>query len=165
HPVVHVDLPRPGHADTPVAQFRLGLADAYSGIDLATLSVTADTPVAGRAAGAELADLFVDQGDGIWLANLSEPVNVAGDLHLTVRLDDHQGNRTEVVRRFSVTPVIPCPGDADGSMSVNIDDLNMVLERWLDAVTPGTDGDVTNDGIVDFDDLNRVLSHWGAICN
>ncbi|MCA9311157.1 MAG: hypothetical protein KDA21_08120 [Phycisphaerales bacterium] len=50
-----------------------------------------------------------------------------------------------------------CPGDADGDLQVNFDDLNLVLEHWN---TTDPAGDVTGDGVVDFNDLNEVLEWW-----
>lgn len=57
-----------------------------------------------------------------------------------------------------------CPGDANGDLFVDFDDLNAVLAAWNTAVAPGTMGDVTGDGFVDFDDLNEVLGAWGEGC-
>ena len=54
-----------------------------------------------------------------------------------------------------------CDGDANGSGTVDFDDLNLVLSNWG---TAGPAGDVNNSGFVDFDDLNLVLSNWGRLC-
>ena len=63
------------------------------------------------------------------------------------------------------TGVVPaCPGDANGDLTVNFDDLNIVLANWASAVVPGTNGDVTGDGFVNFDDLNLVLANWNQTC-
>ncbi|MCA9310863.1 MAG: hypothetical protein KDA21_06635 [Phycisphaerales bacterium] len=64
------------------------------------------------------------------------------------------------------TPVpTGCPGDADGNMTVDFDDLNEVLSNWN---TAGPAGDVFpfpgGDGMVNFDDLNEVLTNWGTSC-
>ena len=62
-------------------------------------------------------------------------------------------------------PPMDCEGDADGSNTVDFDDLNLVLGNWG---TAGPDGDVfpagTGDGAVNFDDLNLVLGNWGNTC-
>ncbi len=55
-----------------------------------------------------------------------------------------------------------CPGDADGDLTVDFDDLNIVLSNWA---TSGPEGDVDSSGTVDFDDLNEVLTNWNADCN
>ncbi|MCA9310864.1 MAG: S8 family serine peptidase, partial [Phycisphaerales bacterium] len=58
-----------------------------------------------------------------------------------------------------------CPGDANGDLMVDFDDLNEVLTDWGMTVPPGTGGDVTGNGTVDFDDLNTVLENWANNCN
>ena len=55
-PTRTVSLPRAGDNPDPLTLIRFGMADNYSGLDLPTLSVTSDLPIAGRPAGAELAD-------------------------------------------------------------------------------------------------------------
>lgn len=57
-----------------------------------------------------------------------------------------------------------CPGDASDNLTVDIDDLNIVLSSWASLVTPGSVGDIVCDGVIDIDDLNAVLSAWGATC-
>ena len=57
-----------------------------------------------------------------------------------------------------------CPGDTNGDGVVNVNDLNKVLSKWNQSVTPGTEGDVTGNGTVNVDDLNQVLAHWGEVC-
>ena len=54
-----------------------------------------------------------------------------------------------------------CPGDLDGSHSVGIDDLLLVLQAWG---TSEETADVTEDGIVDVSDLLVVIGAWGT-CN
>ena len=61
-PTLAVSLPRPGVNAAPLTMIRVGVADAYTGIDPTSLSITADIPLAGRAAGAELADMTQPAG-------------------------------------------------------------------------------------------------------
>jgi hypothetical protein len=56
--------------------------------------------VAGRAPGAELADLAADEGDGVWSLALSPPPPAGATSEVQVSVRDRQGNRTRVVRRF-----------------------------------------------------------------
>jgi hypothetical protein len=100
-PTVEVSLPRPGFNAAPVDELRIGLADANSGIDLATLSITADFPVESRGPGNELADLASETDDGIWSIPLSSPVPELAETHLFASVMDQQGNITRVDRRFS----------------------------------------------------------------
>ncbi len=78
----------------------------------------------------------------------------------------YPGWNIDDVRIYAVLPPTPlCPGDADGDLDVDFDDLNLVLSNWG---TAGPDGDVFpypgGDGAVDFNDLNEVLSHWNQSC-
>jgi len=57
----------------------------------------------------------------------------------------------------------PCPGDADGNNSVDLDDLNMVLTQFGQS-GDDLDGDVDGNGSVDLDDLNMVLTAFGQSC-
>lgn len=162
-PVVHVDAPRPGQADAPISELRIGLTDPGSGLDMSSLSVTTTASIMGRAPGAELADLFVHEGDSIWTAELTDPITSTATINLTVSIDDVQGNRNTIVRRFSVAPT-GCIADFDNDNIITISDLNVVLENWQDTVDPGTSGDASGDGLVDFTDLNRILTQWGETC-
>ena len=101
-PALDVSLPRPGVNPGPLALLRLGVADAHSGVDWPTLSITADFAVNGRAAGAELADLAQDAGDGIRTLALSPPIASRAGGTLRVAVADNQGNITRVARRFAV---------------------------------------------------------------
>ncbi len=103
-PTVEVSLPRPGYNPQPVAALRFGLADAYTGIDLATLSVKADFTVNGRPAGAELVDLAAEIGDGIYQIALGEALPPLSGRTFRVEVRDGQGNATRVDRKFSTVP-------------------------------------------------------------
>ena len=109
-PALAVSLPRPGVNDGPLSAIRFGAADADSGVNWATLSVTADFAVNGRAAGAQLADLAQTSGDGIRTLTLSTPLTSRGTSTLLVSVKDVQGNITRVARRFSVQGTVgPSP--------------------------------------------------------
>ncbi len=101
-PTVEVSLPRAGLNTSSLSQIRIGLADANTGVDMSTFSVTAGFAVAGRAAGAELADLAVAAGDGIYSIALPAPITAVSDALVHVEVADHQGNVTRVARSFSV---------------------------------------------------------------
>jgi hypothetical protein len=57
-----------------------------------------------------------------------------------------------------------CPqlGDANCDNIVNLDDLTLVINHWLQSTTVGTDGDVigSEDGFVNLDDLTLVINNW-----
>ncbi|MCG8458069.1 MAG: hypothetical protein MI919_17465, partial [Holophagales bacterium] len=117
-PTLTVSSPRPGLAAGPIEEIRLGIADANSGIDLPTLSITSDFPVAGRAPGAELADLAVEVGDGIYSIPLGAALGPLVEAHVRVEVFDRQGNVTRVDRRFAtVTEVLFADGFESGNLS------------------------------------------------
>ncbi len=117
-PTLHVSVPRLGFNPDPVFLLRVGVADANSGVDLATLSLTADLPVEGRPPGAELADLAVEQAPGVYAILLSQPLPELTAATLSAEVADHQGNVTRVARRFStVEALIFADGFESGDVS------------------------------------------------
>ena len=101
-PTLTVSVPRAGDNAAPLTRVVLGVADANSGLEPGSLSLVADVPLAGRAAGQDLADLLVPLGDGRYELALVQPVDEVDDAHLLVEVADRQGNVTRVDRRFSV---------------------------------------------------------------
>jgi hypothetical protein len=101
-PTLALSQPRAGASVLPLNQIRVGVADAYSGIAPGTLSITASISLHGRPAGAQLADLAVSAGDGIYAISLSPAIDSAFDAKLHVQVADLQGNVTRVTRTFSV---------------------------------------------------------------
>ncbi len=91
----------PGANAEPLSELRLGARRRHTGVDVATLSVTADFTVQGRAAGAELADLAVPQGGGRYTLGFGAPLGNAGRREVRVSVRDLQGNVTRVRRVFS----------------------------------------------------------------
>lgn len=96
---------------------RFGLADAHSGIDLESLSVTATREVQGRPAGSELADLAEAVADAVWEVAVVgsacpapggclDPVEPYG---ATVAVRDGAGNSYSVTRGSSTEPPPPDP--------------------------------------------------------
>jgi hypothetical protein len=115
-PTLEVSSPRPGANVAPLERVRVAVADANSGVAPGSLSLVADVPLAGRAAGQELADLLVPLGDGIHELPLLEPLAELDEGHLLVQVADRQGNWTRIDRRFSVgdaPPPEPGPGICD----------------------------------------------------
>lgn len=69
---------------------------------------------------------------------------------------------------ISLNIVCPCglAGDANCDNIINLADLTLVLNNWLQNVsTPGTNGDVvgSNDGFVNLNDLTLVLNNWLSV--
>jgi hypothetical protein len=106
--------------------------------------------------------------------------------YLARQLDDHRGQSIAIasgkgfnMRRnhwiaiaalalagttFNAAPAGPpppfCPGDLDGSGSVNIDDLLGIINAW--GPCAGCVADITGNGQVDIDDLLAVINGWGT---
>lgn len=68
-----------------------------------------------------------------------------------------------VIRAFGVEAEI-CPGDVDGSGTVDLADLNAILAQFGSEVEPGSAGDFDGSGVIDLPDLNAVLSMFGESC-
>jgi hypothetical protein len=100
-PTLTVALPRPGPNVEPIETLRIGVSDAYSGIDSSSLSLIADFPVAGRPAGAELSDLARENGDGILEVPLGEQLPALDRGRLVAKVKDRAGNTRRVERVFS----------------------------------------------------------------
>ncbi|QOC23157.1 hypothetical protein IC757_03075 [Wenzhouxiangella sp. AB-CW3] len=104
-PTLTISSPRHNLVPQPVDAIRFGMADANSGLDHDSLSVTASFSVRGRGAGTELADLVESAGDGRYFIDL--PDGLPGSLYnarVHVEVADQQGNITRVSRRFHTTP-------------------------------------------------------------
>lgn len=55
-----------------------------------------------------------------------------------------------------------CPGDADGSGTVDVNDISYVIFRLGNAGTPGeVDGDADGNGVVDVNDVSFVVFRFG----
>jgi subtilisin-like proprotein convertase family protein len=69
----------------------------------------------------------------------------------------YPGWNIDDVQIWGVQPI--CPTDIDGSGSINIDDLLLVINNWGQGA--GSPADVDGSGIVDIDDLLEVINSWG----
>ena len=83
----------------PLTQILLGMADAYSGLNVETLIVTAE--IDGHAAGSNLVEQFTALSDGRWQWKLSKPLSGVEKATLKVLVQDRQGNLNEIERAFS----------------------------------------------------------------
>ena len=101
-PTLTISSPRPNYNASRPGAIRFGMADANTGIDASTLSVTATFTVQGRTPGSELADLAVEISPDIFEIDLGGPLPpTLVDAHVRAQVADHQGNVKRVDRRFS----------------------------------------------------------------
>ncbi|MBM44232.1 MAG: hypothetical protein CMJ36_04375 [Phycisphaerae bacterium] len=131
----------------------------------------------------------IDSGDGSWyvtpedlqgagvgfIDELCEPGNGVHVARLTVRgMDssvmfealfqgkDATGLTWQMPASLSITHddcMSPCPGDVDGSQSVDVVDLLAIISAW--GPCSGCDEDIDGNGAVDVSDLLAIISAWG----
>jgi hypothetical protein len=85
-----------------LSRILVGMHDYNTGLDKTSFRVVADFPVDGIRAGENLAEKFKTVSDGVLEMKLSSPIRELAAGTLTVSVKDKQGNRSEIVRRFSV---------------------------------------------------------------
>jgi len=100
-PTLTISDPEPGRT-AELSRILIGMADAYTGLDLESFSVTADFPINGIQAGENLASRFTELPDQRWQLTLNEPIQSLPRGELTVSVRDRQGNISRLVRTFSM---------------------------------------------------------------
>ena len=103
-PTLTVTAPAAG-ANPTLPRLLVGAHDFYSGLDPASLTVTADFPINGHAPGENLAPHFQPQTQGVWELKLAQNPAPLARATLVVSVNDKQGNLTRIERTFSVGPV------------------------------------------------------------
>ena len=101
-PTLTLTTPRAG-ANAPFDRILLGAHDYYTGLDPASLTITADFPVNGLAPGENLAPKFQLLTQGVWELKLNSPPSNLPRAQLVVAVKDKQGNLTRIERTFSVS--------------------------------------------------------------
>jgi hypothetical protein len=95
-PILSIAEPRRGA--TSIDVIRVGMHDYATGLDLDSFSVVASVDLASDPAGSDLAPHFASAADGVWEWRLSEPIEIADEVTLTVSVRDRQGNTSTVER-------------------------------------------------------------------
>ncbi len=103
-PTVTITAPVAG-ANPALDRILIGAHDYYSGLDLATITVTADIEINGQPPGKNLAAHFKPRSQGVWELPLVRPLAPLARAQLVVSVKDKQGNLTRLERTFSVGPV------------------------------------------------------------
>ncbi len=136
-------------------------------------------------------ELLIDEWQQQTATEFTATIDLPADAEITIRMEHFQEGGTavaelrwqppggaEVILPESATrPVLdddgdglpnaceePCAGDVDGDALVNVRDLNLILERFGLAPSPGGAEDLDGDGAVGVGDLNIVLSSWLDDC-
>src|SRR5262249_35058537 len=100
-PTLTLTYPEPG-PNASLSRILVGMADAYTGLNLDTFDVRADFPVDGVPAGQNLSKRFTLKTQGVWELALKHPVGDLPKGKLTVSVKDRQGNLSRIERTFSV---------------------------------------------------------------
>ena len=161
--VTVVDVPA---TVTSIAPGRAGWGPAVPltilGSDLGFLRSPAQITVSGGGVQVWGNPVVEDFGGTLRGMNLRIPPGQPGMYELRV-----EGPDGEIIRQPLRVDAFPyCPGDADGSLLVDVHDLGVVVAQFGQTGFPGSiEGDVTGDGRVDFADLVLVLANYGRRCD
>ena len=124
-PTLTVSSPRAGLNAGAVDVIRIGVFDAYSGIDRNSLSVVADFAVNGQPSGSELGGLFVESAQGVFTLALSTPRASVPSGRITVSVRDNAGNVSRIERSFSAAVAQP-----NGGIDV-VEYNHAALDHWF----------------------------------
>ncbi|MFN0127878.1 MAG: hypothetical protein ACKV19_14455, partial [Verrucomicrobiales bacterium] len=103
-PTLTISSPRPNKHVAPLTEIRIGVADAYTGVQSGSLSVKAGFTVNGAAPGTELVNQGSFASAGIFVIPLQTPILNLEETTLTVSVRDTQGNKEQTTVRFWVKP-------------------------------------------------------------
>lgn len=103
-PTLTISSPRPNKHVAPLTEIRIGVADAYTGVQSGSLSVKAGFTVNGAAPSTELANQGRFVSAGIFVIPLQTPILNLEETTLTVSVRDTQGNKEQTTVRFWVKP-------------------------------------------------------------
>jgi hypothetical protein len=85
-------------------------------------------------------------------------------INFSSTLDSELGDQDIQSASITIACSNTCPqlGDANCDNIVNLSDLTLVINNWLQSTAVGSDGDVigSEDGFVNLDDLNLVINNW-----
>ncbi len=104
-PTLTVSMPRQNENNGLLREIRVGMADAYSGLEPTSFSVVADFPVNGIAAGSELKGAGSYVSAGVFVIPLDPPILNLAESHVVAEVFDQQGNKKVVDTRFWVEPI------------------------------------------------------------
>ncbi len=151
-PTLTVSSPRQNHNTTPLSELKIGVADADSGLNTSTLSIIADFPVNGTAAGTELKSQGTFVAPGIFSIPLNTPISNLATQHVTAAIADRQGNTNRVTVRFWV---------GTGFHILSLDASSLATGRLVARVE--NPGGAANHVVLISADITRPLSQWTAL--
>jgi hypothetical protein len=101
-PTLTLTVPPSGVSQEPLSRILIGMHDYGTGLDLASLSVTADFEIDGVKPGENLAKRLQPLPGNRWEMRLEKPIAVLARGRLTVTVRDRQGNTARIERTLSV---------------------------------------------------------------
>lgn len=106
-PTLNVSVPARNSRSSELTHILIGLADAYTGIDLASLNVSANFPIDGFEADENFASAFEEVEDGVFRYDLAKPLvgPLSGTISFSVK--DIQGNTSSIDRTIKLYKVAP----------------------------------------------------------
>lgn len=150
--------------------FRYGAACAPGTVTVSVCDADFDTRLAVYAGGCPGAPGALACNDDFCGSGSQVSLFVASPQLLRIRVGGSSGSGDETgggTMVISCTPAPVCPGDANGTGAVDIDDLLMVVNNWGWTGVPGSnDADIApfesgGDGVVNIDDLLLIVNAWG----
>jgi hypothetical protein len=103
-PTLTLTYPPSGTSKEPLTRILIGMHDYATGLDLSSLTVTADFAIDGVKPGENLATKFEALPDNRWELRLKEPITKLPKGRMTVSVRDRQGNTSQIERTLSVIP-------------------------------------------------------------
>jgi hypothetical protein len=103
-PTLTLTSPPSGAGKEPLTRILIGMHDYGTGLDLDSLSVTADFALDGAKPGEDVAAKFQALPADRWEYRLHNPITALTRGRLTVSVRDRQGNTTRIERTFSIVP-------------------------------------------------------------
>ena len=100
-PTITITEPQAG-ANKKVSRILIGMADAYTGLDLSTFRVTVDATIDGIKFNENLAGEFQEKSPGIWEWVFDRDLVLHEPTQMVVRVKDKQGNEQKLERIFWV---------------------------------------------------------------
>jgi hypothetical protein len=151
-PTVAVSSPRQNLNSTPLTEIRVGVADAYTGVNTSTLSIKADFAINGAPAGTELVGQGSFIAPGIFSIPLQTPISNLNTSHVTAAVADFQGNTNKVEVRFWV----------DTGFRITLLDASALNSRRLTLRFENPTG-ATNHSVLCVDDLTKPAGAWTTL--
>ena len=121
------------------------------------------TPKDAQGTGVGFDNELCESGNGVHVARLTvRGLDASVMFEALFQGKDSTGTTWQMPASLSITNddcVMPCLGDVDGNLEVDVTDLLAVISAW--GPCSGCDADIDGNGAVDVTDLLAIISAWG----